>query len=198
MSAGIEQSLVLNQNILFGIHSNFVKASTWGFFLSLLAETWFYLPLTPGCQLGSPKQGGLRMLLIRALIAYLSLLSKRNGLYGDGLSEIEMWLPATQIAARVVPHHEGNRAVFELVSQRCQLCLSASPSSLLPVMLCVVLSQGRAASCCARIHCNEHLFNSAATGGKLFGNQFPSILEATFGNVKALHDSKWTTREPRL
>lgn len=42
------------------------------------------------------------------------------------------------------------------------------------------------------------LFDSAATGGKLFANQFPSSLEATLGNVKALHDSKWTTREPRL
>lgn len=55
------------------------------------------------------------MLLIRALIAYLSPLSKRNGLYGDELSEIEMWLPATQIAAHIVPHHEGNRAIFELL-----------------------------------------------------------------------------------
>jgi len=55
------------------------------------------------------------MLLIRALIAYLSLLSERNGLYGDGRSEIEMWLPATQIAACVVPRHEGHGAVFELL-----------------------------------------------------------------------------------
>lgn len=54
------------------------------------------------------------MLLIRALIAYLSMLSKSNGLDGDALSEIEMWLPATRMEPRIVLHHK-RRAIFELL-----------------------------------------------------------------------------------
>lgn len=43
------------------------------------------------------------------------MLSKCNGLYGDALSKIEMWLPATRVEAFVVPQHEGCRDIFELL-----------------------------------------------------------------------------------
>lgn len=71
----------------------FVCTLHWEFFSLLLSQPQPDLPLMLGCQLRSSKQGGLWLLLIRALIAHLPTLSKRIGLDGDAGSEMETWLP---------------------------------------------------------------------------------------------------------